>query len=237
MRVVDGEVEVFGVDEELGLEEALLDDVLGEEELVGWLEGLELGQFFLREVGIELVDRVTLLLHYLLAHLLQVVRSVGYLCVVARNELVIDLTGGEGIDKGKYGSKFFLLCALDVLPGEQEGHLADLVGNQRSRNFFLEVLELPDYVFIEQVVVVEVDDAFAGIVDEDVLDEGVVEGHLQGSELFLDELDVEEEDGPGVGRQLRVVEAVAAHLAVEEAVGDVDLAIGEVALVDQLLEG
>lgn len=35
MRVVDREVEVFGVYEELGLQEALFYDVLGEEEVSG----------------------------------------------------------------------------------------------------------------------------------------------------------------------------------------------------------
>lgn len=37
MGIVDCEVEVFGIDEELGLKEALLDYILGEENLVGWL--------------------------------------------------------------------------------------------------------------------------------------------------------------------------------------------------------
>lgn len=46
---------------------------------------------------------------------------------------------------------------------------------------------------------------------------------------------MQDEDGPCVWGELRVVQAVAADLAVEEAVCYVDLAICEVALVDDLL--
>ena len=46
---------------------------------------------------------------------------------------------------------------------------------------------------------------------------------------------MQDEDGPRVGRELRVVEAVAADLAIKEAVSDVDLPIREVTLVNDLL--
>lgn len=150
MRIVDREVEVFGIHEELGLKEALFYDVFGEEELSGRFEGFELGKLLLGEIGIELIDGVTLvLLHYFLAYFLQVVGSIGYLGIVAWHDLVVDLGGGKGIDEGENGSKFFLLRALDVLPREQIGHLADFISHQRRWDFLLKVLELPDYVFID----------------------------------------------------------------------------------------
>lgn len=46
---------------------------------------------------------------------------------------------------------------------------------------------------------------------------------------------MQDEDGPCVWGELGVVEAVAADLAIEEAVRDVYLAICEVALVNDLL--
>ena len=150
MRIVDGEVEVFGVDEELGLQEALLDDVLGKEELVGRLKGSELGQLLLGEIGVELVDGVIFVLLYeLLAHLLQVVGPIGYLGIVGGEDLVVGFGGGEGIDEGDNRGKFLLLGTLDVLPGEQVGHLADLISNQRRGNLLLKVLQLPDNILVD----------------------------------------------------------------------------------------
>lgn len=102
------------------------------------------------EIGIQLVDRVALVLfHDLLVDFLQVVGSIGYLVIVGWEYLVVGLGGGKGIDECEDGGKFLLLGALDVLPREQIGHLTDLISHQRRWDFLLKILELPDYVFID----------------------------------------------------------------------------------------